>query len=236
MELETRSQPEVSAPLEFIRSPTPQLRAFISQQAELLTGSQFEELLSDIKNAFDRFTSKLLMVSAGIDRAMLLHRMMNHELEAASQLTVSCTKGCSGCCHYEVEVTTDEGALLAEVVRTGFPLDFERLEIQAGRERKSAEWSKFWNKDNRCVFLGEEGACQIYNYRPAICRKHLVVSPAKSCTTPGDAVTPVNMPLCEILLSAALSIDGVSSSSLSKMLVRSLEALPAKQTQSEQSR
>jgi Fe-S-cluster containining protein len=211
-------------PIGFLRAATPQLRLFVSQQQGSLAPAHFVELISNIKDAADRFTAKLLAVSPGIERAMLLHRIMDRELKPASDLPVSCRKGCSGCCHYEVEVTQDEGILLAQLVIGGFPLDLERLEVQAQRERKSPEWGKFVSKDNRCVFLGSDGACQVYDYRPAICRKHLVVSPPEACTTEGAQVIPVNIPLSEILLSSALSIEGASHASLSKMLTRALKA------------
>ena len=106
----------------------------------------------------------------------------------------------------------------------GFPVDRQRLALQAARERKSAEWSKFGSPDNRCVFLGTDGACQIYEERPAICRKHLVTTPAFACTTVGATVLPVQALLAEILLSAAISIpvEGASFASLSKMLSAAL--------------
>jgi Fe-S-cluster containining protein len=217
-----REPNESPDPLRFSRSPTPQLRAFVSQQRESLDKMQFENLIAEIQKVSERYTAKLLSVSPGIERALLLHQLMDRELQAASSQPVSCRKGCGGCCHYEVEVTEDEGALLSEVVLQGFAMDFDRLELQAKRERKSSEWNKYWSKKNRCVFLGDDGACQAYEYRPAICRKHLVVTPPEACTTPGATVSPVNVPLSEVLLSAALSIEGTSFASLSKMVVKTL--------------
>jgi len=50
-----------------------------------------------------------------------------------------------------------------------------------------------------------------------------VITPAASCTTLGEQVTPIQVPLAEILLSAALSIPGAKHSSLSKMLLAALD-------------
>jgi hypothetical protein len=79
------------------------------------------------------------------------------------------------------------------------------------------------SKENRCVFLGDDGACGIYEDRPSVCRKHVVTTPAAACTTEGAAVAPVQVLLAEILLSAGLSLDGVEFGSLAKMLTRQLD-------------
>jgi len=135
-----------------------------------------------------------------------------------AMLPLACSKGCSGCCHYEVEITSDDAAVLKVVLDAGRVIDRERLAVQAARERKSPEWRKFWSKENRCVFLGDDGACGIYEDRPSVCRKHVVTTPAAACTTDGAAVAPVQVLLAEILLSAGLSLEGVEFGSLAKML------------------
>jgi len=210
--------------LAFIARPTPQLRAAIRHQQDTLAPSEFADLLAVIGSVFEKFTAKLREFRPGVERGTALHAMMDRELEAAANQAISCREGCSGCCHYEVEITSDEAELLKTVVQEGNRIDYEQLEEQASRERKAAEWSHFWNPRNRCVFLGETGACQVYADRPAICRKHLVVSPASACTTPGAAVAPVQVLMAEILLSAATSLDGAAPASLPKMLRTALAA------------
>ncbi len=204
--------------LGFIARPTPQLRAAMDRFQGTLPPAEFADLLSQIRDAIGKFTDRLLGLSPGIGRAAGLHAMMDDELKAAAHLPVSCRKGCAGCCHYEVEITQDEAELLKQLVQNGLPIARDRLEEQAARERKSAEWGRFFNPENRCVLLGENGECRVYADRPAICRKLLVTTPAEACTTPGDSVSPVQVLMAEILLSAALSIDGVTFSSLPKML------------------
>lgn len=212
------------APLYFIARPTPQLRATLNHYQAALPPADFADLVALIRRTFDKYTAKLLEFPAGADRASALHRMMDKELNAAASLPVTCGRGCSGCCHYEVEITNDEAEILKSVVQQGFPLDRERLDEQASRARQGVEWSRFWSPQNRCVFLGENGACQVYEERPAICRKHLVTSPASACTAPGAAVAPVQVLMAEILLSAAISLEGVTFASLSKMLRSALQA------------
>ena len=210
--------------LDFIAKPTPQLRATLAQYELMLSPMEFADLLGNIRSLFRKYTAKLLEFPPGIERGRALHQMMDKELKAAAALPVSCREGCSGCCHYEVEITQDEAEILKQVVQDGFAIDRDRLETQAARARKSPEWGRFWSAANRCVFLGETGGCQIYEHRPAICRKHLVTSPANACTTTGGAVAPVQVLLAEILLSAATSLEGATSASLAKMLRAALQA------------
>ncbi len=209
--------------LAFIAKPTPQLRATIAAQESLLSSTDFAGLIGCIRSAFDKFTAKLLEFAPGIERASALHEMMDREIGVVASLPLSCRMGCSGCCHYEVEITQDEAESLREIVQNGFPIDRQRLYEQSTRERQDAAWGRLGNPANRCVFLGNAGACQIYEQRPAICRKHLVTSSPSLCTTQGGAVLPVQVILAEILLSAATSLEGATFGSLPKMLRAALQ-------------
>jgi hypothetical protein len=148
-----------------------------------------------------------------------MHEMTDQAMKAAAHVKVSCCKGCSGCCHYEVEITHDEAVLLAAVVRAGATVDGARLRDQASRERNSPKWHDVPRDENRCVFLGPDGACLIYEDRPSACRRLIVTSPPANCSVPGAPVEPVDITLVEILLSASLSIRGATYASISKMLL-----------------
>jgi Fe-S-cluster containining protein len=215
-------------PLKFIARPTPQLRATVEQQQASLPPEQFAEMMVSIRSVFRKFTAKLAQFHPGVDRGRALHEMIEREMGAVAFIQTSCGKGCSGCCSYEVEVTQNEAAILKERVLGGYVIDRDRLRVQAARERKSPEWRRFGNKDNRCVFLGDDGACQIYEDRPAICRKHMVTTPAAACTTEGAAVAPVQVLLAEILLSAEASLEGTEIGSLAKMLKNALDEAAAR--------
>jgi hypothetical protein len=214
--------PAPAAPLSFIARPTPQLTTAVNRQKGILAPADFEDFLSNIRSAFNKYTAKLLEFEPGIQRGIALHRMMDQEMKAAAHVAVTCCKGCSGCCHYEVEVTRDEAVILSTIVQEGLPIDNGRLAIQAARERKSPAWRRFLDPGNLCVFIGDDGACRIYEHRPSICRKHLVTTPAVACTTDGMAVAPVEVLLAEILLSAATSIEGTTCGALPKMLLEAL--------------
>ena len=216
------AEPQPENPLAFMVRATPQLRATVGQHQATLPAADFAALIATIRSVFGKYTAKLLEFRAGADRGRVLHQLMDREMGAVGNMPLACGKGCAGCCHYEVEITSDDAAVLKAVVKAGRGVDHERLAVQAARERQSPEWRKFWSADNRCVFLGDDGACGIYEDRPSVCRKHVVTTPAAACTTEGAAVAPVQVLLAEILLSAALSIEGTEFGSLSKMLLKSL--------------
>ena len=214
-------------PIAFIARPTPQLQVAVRQQQTTLPPEEFAAMMAAIKSVFDKYTAKLLEFAPGLDRGTALHQLMDRELKVTAQFALSCHKGCSGCCHYEVEITQDEAAILKNIVIDGLPVDLERLQLQAARERQSPEWQRFGSPNNRCVFLSETGVCRVYNDRPSICRKHVVTTPVSACTTAGEVVAPVQVLLAEILLSAELSLPGTKFGSLAKML---WQALPQTKT------
>ena len=195
-----------------------------------LSPEQFLEVIADIKATYLKFFSALAAFEPGIERAMMGHRLLTPLIDRGTlQIKPSCARGCGTCCNYEVEITKDEGELLAQVVNSGFVIDRERLAIQASRKRQSDEWKKgALEASNACVFLGEDQACQVYEFRPSICRKHVVTNEPAECGKMDDGkVTPILIPLAEIALSAIISQPENPKASLSKMV-----SLALKQTSS----
>ncbi len=191
-----------------------------------LPDKDFNEMLGHIRSLFDRCSAELGAVAVGRQRGHALHRMLDATQKPTAGLAITCRRGCSGCCHYEIEVTGDEAEVLAAEVRGGVEIDRARLESQAARERRGREWENILHPDNRCVFLGADGACRVYDSRPAACRRHLVTTPAEACSTPGAPVAAVEVLTTEILLSAAMSLEGTRFASLSKMLKAATAADP----------
>lgn len=218
----TSTEAQDGNPISFIARPTPQLRAAIEQQRAILGPAELSSLVGAIRSAFEKYTTKLSSCEPGPERSIVFHQLVDRELAPAAQFPVTCRKGCSGCCHYEVEITNEEAELLVTVVRDGCAVDEAQLRQQAARERKDSAWLKLRVPENRCVFLGDDGACRVYAHRPAICRKHLVTSLPEACTTPGAQVVPIQLLLAEIIVSAALSLPGTTSASLPKMLLQAL--------------
>ena len=224
MEGEPKSQLSGGDPIGAIQRPTRQLRAFLSEQKAAMTAADYSEVEAEISTLYLKYKGALESAQRGADRARALHRMMDAAVATASEVKVSCCKGCYGCCHSEVEITTDEVEVLLETVASGTVVDRGRLQVQAAREPRSPEWAKFWSIENRCVFLDEAGACGIYEHRPAACRRLLVTTPPEACTTLGAPLAPVRILLAEILLSAALSFEDRPLESLSKRLLPRLPA------------
>jgi len=123
---------------------------------------------------------------------------------------IQCRKGCAHCCHEPVEMWPQEAALLARVARErGIELDRALLERQSQHTIES--WQQQSAADTACVFLGDDGACKVYEFRPNACRKLLVLTDPALCDArkhPPDAVGRWFSWETEILESAALDVFG----------------------------
>lgn len=124
---------------------------------------------------------------------------------------VRCTRGCSHCCHGPVEIRAHEAVLLVEQLQAaGRELDVEKL---ARQSRYSVDtWREQPAADQACVFLGEDGACTVYDMRPNACRKLLVTSDPQHCDIPRGEYEKIERRFCweaEMLESAALEVFGL---------------------------
>lgn len=123
---------------------------------------------------------------------------------------IRCRKGCAHCCHGPVEIWPHEAALLVAIAReAGIGMDRARLERQS--RYAMDDWRKQPAADRACVFLGDDGACKVYEYRPNACRKLLVTSDPGLCDAdrhPPDLVGRWFSWEAEILESAALEVFG----------------------------
>lgn len=109
---------------------------------------------------------------------------------AVAGKSVSCKAGCSACCQQLVYATLAEAADISEA----FPekvLELKpRLVELSARLMRDAEPMRFWG--TRCVFLGDDGLCSVYERRPLVCRGTFVVSPPEHCATGTDKVSKVD--------------------------------------------
>ncbi|OGA22856.1 MAG: hypothetical protein A3I02_00250 [Betaproteobacteria bacterium RIFCSPLOWO2_02_FULL_67_26] len=130
----------------------------------------------------------------------------------ASSSAIRCGKGCDRCCHGPVEIWPQEAALLVEFARAaGMELDQARLERQG---RYTADtWRQQPAADRACGFLGGDGACTVYEFRPNACRKLLVVSDPALCDAekhPPDGIGRWFSWEAELMESAALEVFGAA--------------------------
>ena len=213
----------LNAALSFIRSPTNRLKSILWRKANAADRMEFDSILESVRSLFEKYTRILQETPPGIRRAMSLHQLIDLALEEARTLPITCRSGCSGCCHFAVEITRDEAELLVELLASGVGIDLEKLERQAEREPNSPEWQVHWSNESRCVFLGSDSRCRIYEHRPAACRKLLVTTPADLCASSSSEIEPVRVLLAETIVSAAISLDECPQGSLPQMLVKSLD-------------
>jgi uncharacterized protein len=201
---------------------TPTLKNLIFHFENTVAAADFKNFLRDIEVLLEENRLALLSVEAGSARAQVLHHLLDKEIEKAAAIPVSCKKGCSACCHLEVEVSADEASLLADIIEAGVSVDQERLELLARRKIQDSSWLLGMTESNRCIFLGDEGACSIYENRPSSCRRYAVVSPAEHCRTLQEAPVPRNVPLAEIVLSSAADIADGRTGPMAKMISEEL--------------
>lgn len=89
---------------------------------------------------------------------------------------MSCGKGCSHCCHIDVQITVLEAEYIQ--VKRGIP-----AQVNAGLTHGHRE---------ACPFLAPWGACSIYEARPLICRLYHVAGDPENCKPGRDQMLYVN--------------------------------------------
>ena len=139
-----------------------------------------------------------------------------------SDINPMCVEGCSDCCYDNFTITDIEFDLILLEIRNWSDERLANLKIKV-----LEDWDKFkreypfqaenYEKDGTgneeivmrdirhmaakletpCVFLSGEGSCEVYNFRPYLCRRHGVamtlntdgtVPPHKICNVIGDSV------------------------------------------------
>ena len=197
---------------------TRSLKKFVLDCEKSLGPDMFQKFLNSLHDELDKALQALMSVPAGPERARKLHSLVEEEIEREKKIPVSCAKGCSACCHMEVEVTNFETEILLQRASER-NLDLERLQIQGNRSLQDAAWKEGKrNQTNRCVFLGPDEACSIYADRPVMCRRHSVTSPALNCETPGSAISVRYFPRVDLLICAANEDPDLRIGPLAKML------------------
>jgi hypothetical protein len=99
---------------------------------------------------------------------------------------IGCSKGCSWCCHQNVEVTIPEAILVA--VETSMPGDPRAASVELLAEELTGMDDVTRAKTGRpCPFLGPDRACLIYDLRPLPCRTYLAPDP-RPCQTAYEAL------------------------------------------------
>ncbi|MNJ96846.1 Flagellin N-methylase [compost metagenome] len=205
---------------------TAQLRGLLSHYQTLLSPEEYQSFSQEVDRLLKHYYEVLNAHPPGIARAQKIHELVEEQVAASSHIKTSCQKGCGACCHLEVEITEDDAALMAlSIVEQNLQFDEASLEEQSQRERLDPKWNQGAVKSNRCVMLGADNACRNYDFRPTVCRKHSVTSPAIDCSTLGATPVPRLIPMNEIILSAAINLPQNNFGALPKMLASALNQL-----------
>lgn len=128
----------------------------------------------------------LKKISSPKERARFVHHIVddcNREVFAHPivQKFMPCKSGCSGCCHTQVGITDDEAELLVERIADGIKIDYALLEKQSKLGNNGQAFYSLAYNERRCVFLGADESCQVYNDRPSVCRTNAVLGESSQC-------------------------------------------------------
>ncbi|MCB0384155.1 MAG: YkgJ family cysteine cluster protein [Bdellovibrionales bacterium] len=196
--------------LDFFREQTPP-RTFIS-------------IIEELTQLADDWSDKIRKADPGTSRALVCYELFQTQTQLHDLSNSRCSSGCSACCSWKVDVTEDEAEILAEAVRTGsVKIDLDHLNSVSQYSDDSRVW-KTPSHTTRCVFLGEDRSCQVYEMRPLSCRKCLVDSDPRNCSDPAqDKINPILVPELELLISLAWSLSSGRVNTLPLMLKERLD-------------
>ncbi|WP_413587037.1 YkgJ family cysteine cluster protein [Bdellovibrio sp. HCB274] len=213
--------------LEFFLTQHPRLtrslKKFIADYEAQLDAQTFTAFLYNLDEEITNQANLFASLPTHEDRARTLHKLVEEETAKATDVPLSCQKGCSACCHMEVEVTSYEAEILKNLVQKGHPIDHQRLQAQSQRELQDPQWKQGpRNHASQCVFL-KDNTCSIYEHRPVMCRRHSVSTPPKNCETLEAPITVRYFPRVDLLISAANEDQNMKIGPLAKMLSLSLQ-------------
>lgn len=198
---------------------TRSLKKFILDYEGQLAADVFEQFLESLHEELEKASQELKQSSVGGMRAMKLQEMVDAEIAEGADIEVSCFKGCSACCHMEVEITSYEAEVLKHLVEDGMSIDRARLQQQSQRSLQDPAWREgMRNETNKCVFLNHQGECRVYENRPVMCRRHSVTSAAEYCENIDSKIVIRYFPKVDLLISAANEDSEVEIGPLAKML------------------
>ncbi len=145
-----------------------------------------------------KIMEKLKLIKSPTERASFCHKEVDDSLtllmkEPLVSDSVSCKKGCAYCCHTQVSVTEDETQLLIEkgIHHLVKKENIQLLKLQKNAANSGEKWLQLPYGLRKCLFLGDDNSCQIYNHRPLVCRTNLVIGNPNQCSTVDGSEKPL---------------------------------------------
>lgn len=107
-----------------------------------------------------------------------------------------CASGCSWCCHQPIRIGAAEAIAIAEALREAYPSDWlaairRRLEERAAAAAGFADARAYRSAGMPCAFVGPEGQCAVYDWRPLVCRGYHSLSKQACQEQYVDVAAPV---------------------------------------------
>lgn len=116
----------------------------------------------------------------------------------SAKLALACERGCNYCCHQRVEMRPYEVFILAEYIRTRMTAAQQvevRSRLAANKARIAPLAPLQHTQAGMACALLVDGACSVYETRPAACRKYYSLS-VDTCRNAFERPTePLNGPL-----------------------------------------
>ena len=186
---------------------------FIEEDRERVAKELANSLTEDQHKYFDALKEHLErqmrehVHTAPLEVMREVYRLMDEKISTITEPSIKCKKGCSFCCHLNVDITRLEAKLIAHYCNEqNIPIDKNYLV-------KQAEYSIddiISSPHSACVFL-KNNECSIYPVRPCGCRKLFVTTDPVFCDTHKDDRTPVGILfflLLEMITEAVQDVDG----------------------------
>lgn len=193
---------------------------------------RLEKVLTHYEKGIEFYKNQFKKIPKPIDRAHAVHMHLERsfkEMRAKNpgvENEISCKAGCTYCCHNPVVMNEEEAhLLLAWVDHIKFEIDWDRVAKQAAFEGDDHAYFLQPKSESRCVFLGEDNLCKVYEHRPASCRKYFVRSKPEDCD---DRVGLQKVEVladtqAELATSGFMDIDHSKVGLLPKMLLQAKE-------------
>lgn len=77
-----------------------------------------------------------------------------------------CSKGCNACCNYKVDITPVEALMIHE--QYDVPINLEM-----------GQHVYYWKKGTKICPFNKDGECQVYEWRPIMCRSFMSIEETK---------------------------------------------------------
>jgi Fe-S-cluster containining protein len=126
-------------------------------------------------------------------------------------LAPACARGCSYCCSVRVSVTLPEVIRVVAHARALLPADdLARIEARAQSNAARTHGTPSLGYPPRlgCAFLGDDGACRVYDARPLMCRREHAIDAAQ-CKAGYDLAAPGRDHPIDRLIQAKVTSDVV---------------------------